>query len=107
VERFISLALICGAVAVVMVWFFLIRAHHHPETTVELVPVQPRSVVHVLRTQDELEQAVRRVANFERRANAGRQLRADRYDALITPSPIVHILSELGEECPDDQVISA
>jgi hypothetical protein len=106
-ERLISLALICGAGAFVMVWFFLIRAHRHLEIAVEVVPVQPRSVVHVLRTQDELEHAVRRAADFERRATDGRQSRADRYDAIIAPSPIVHIRGERGEQCPEDQMHSA
>lgn len=106
-ERLILLALIGGAVAVVMVWLLLVRVHRHLEAAVEFVPVQPRSVVHVLRTQDELEEAVRRAANFERRATDERRSRADRYDAMIAPNAIVRIRGDQELGLSDDQAHSA
>ena len=60
-----------------MVWLLLSHVHRHLETAVELVAVQPRSFVHVLRTQDELEEAVRRAATFERRATDESRSRVD------------------------------
>jgi hypothetical protein len=107
VERFILLALIGGAAAAVLVRLFVARVHRHLETAVELVPVQPRSVVHVLRTQDELEEAVRRAANFERRATDERRSRADRYEVMIARNAIVHIRGEQGLRPSDDQAHSA
>jgi hypothetical protein len=78
VERLIPLALICGAVTVVMVWLLLARVRRQLETGLELVPVQRRSVVLVLRTQEELGgEAVRRAAGFERRATDERRSRTD------------------------------
>ena len=65
-ERLIPLALICGAVTVVMVWLLLARVRRQLETGLELVPVQRRSVVLVLRTQEELGEAV-----SVRRASSG------------------------------------
>ena len=104
-DRLILVALITGAVAVV-VGLLLVRVHRDLETAVKLVPVQPRSVVHVLRTQDELEEAVRRAANFERRATDERRSRVDHYDAMMAPSAISHIRGERGEQgssLSDDQ----
>ncbi len=66
--RLIPLVLIVGVAVVLMVSLFFARVHRRLETAVELVPVQPRSFVHVLRIQGELEEAVRRAATFERRA---------------------------------------
>ena len=109
-EGFLPLALIGGALAGVMVWLVLARVHRHLETAVEMVAVQPRSVVHVLRTQDELEEAVRRAADFERRATDERRSRADRYDAMITPSAIARIGVGRGEQAlcvSEDQAHSA
>ncbi len=109
-ERLIPLALIAGTVAVVLVWLFFARVHRHLETAVELVSVQPRSFVHVLRTQDELEEAVRRAATFERRATDESRSRVDHYDAMMAPSAISHIRGERGEQgssSGDDQAHSA
>ena len=93
-ERLIPLALICGAVTVEMVWLLLARVHRLLETGLELVPVQRRSVVPVLRTQ-ELGEAAWRAASFERRATDERGSRTDRYEAMIVPpSAIAHILGE-------------
>jgi hypothetical protein len=94
VERLILLAPICAAVAAGVVWLVLVRPHRHVEDVVEPIPLQLRSVLHVLQTQDELEEAVRRAANFERRATDETRSRADRYDAMITPSAITHIRGE-------------
>lgn len=109
-EGLVPLVLIGGALAGVMVWFFLVRVHRHLEIAVETVPVQPRPVVHVLRTQDELEAAVRRAADFERRATDERRSRADRYDAMIAPIAIARIevgRREQGLCLSDDQAHSA
>lgn len=93
-ERLIPLALICGAVTVEMVWLLLARVHRLLETGLELVPVQRRSVVPVLRTQ-ELGEAAWRAASFERRATDERGSQSDRYEAMIVPpSAIAHILGE-------------
>jgi hypothetical protein len=107
VDRLILVALIGGAVAVVVVRLLLLRVHRDLGTAVELVPVQPRSVVHVLRTQDELEEAVRRAANFERRATDQRRSRVDHYDAMIAPNAIRHIRGEQELCLSDDQAHSA
>lgn len=97
-ERLIPLVLIGGAVVVSMVRLFIARVHRHLETPVELVPVQPRSFVHVLRTQDEMEEAVRRAATFERRATDESRSRVDHYDAMMAPNAISHIRGERGEQ---------
>lgn len=47
-------------------------------------PVQPHSAVRILR-DDELSEALRRAAEFERDAANVRRRRADRYEALIAP----------------------
>ena len=109
-ERLVALALICGAVAGVLVWLLFTRVHRHLETTVETAPAEPRSFVHVLKTQDELEQAVRRAANFERRATDESRSRVDHYNAMIAPIAISQIRGERGEQglrLGDDQARSA
>jgi hypothetical protein len=107
VERLVLVAAIGGVMVAVLVRVFLARMHRHLEAAVELVPVQPRSVVHVLRTQEELEEAVRRAANFERRATDERRSRVDHYDALIAPNAIFHIRGDQESCLSDDQVHSA
>jgi hypothetical protein len=64
--------------------------------------VQSHPIVHVLRTQDELEEAVRRAAECERRATDERRSRVDRYAAMLAPSTIVHIRGE-QEMCFSDK----
>jgi hypothetical protein len=87
-ERLILLALVCGTAAIVVVRLCVGRVHCHFESGIEVVQLEPRSVVHVLRTHDELQEAVRRASEFERRATDGLRLRADRYDAMIDPIAI-------------------
>ena len=58
----------------------LIGRHRQPSG---LDPVEPRSFVELLRSQEDLEDALRRAARFERRVAQITSERADRYEARI------------------------
>ncbi len=89
-ERLILLALVCGTAATVVVRLCVGRVHRRFVSRIEVVQVEPRSVVHVLHTHDELQEAVRRASEFERRAADDLRLRAGRYDAMIDPIATAH-----------------
>ena len=54
-------------------------------------PAEPRSNVHVLTSEEELRDALKRSAQFERAVVDKVRDRADRYEALITPASITQI----------------
>jgi len=72
----VVLALLLGGVALVLRRWRL-ASRPKPE------PVQPRSLVRILETREDFEEAVRRAAAYEHKAAMVLQQRADRYDALI------------------------
>jgi hypothetical protein len=69
--------------------------------------LEPRSLVRVLRGEEDLKEAVWRAVQFERGAASVLMNRADRYEALIAPTPITDIRAtrrSLAKDPNDDQV---
>lgn len=62
----------------------------------ELAHRDAPSHVHVLRNAEELQTALRRSAQSERRFAETLTMRADRYEALIQPAHITNIRANLG-----------
>jgi hypothetical protein len=83
----ILVLVVAFAVAAAMRWPVWHRRRH---TQVEPGHVEPRPLVRVLESREELEDAVRRAAAFERGMAAVLELRACRYEALLErPADIV------------------
>ena len=99
-ERFIPIAIVCWAVAIVVARLWVVRDHRNFPSGIELARMEHRPFVHVLRTQDELEEAVRSARESERRGTDGVRSRTDRYEALIAPAAITQIRTERGATQP-------
>jgi hypothetical protein len=61
---------------------------------IETPPMRSRSSVHILRSRDELRDALSRAAHTERGIADTVRVRADRYEALVVPAPVAAIRSE-------------
>ena len=83
--------LVGGCGLLVILGLAMTRRHRQCETNLEVVRVERRSVVHVLQNQEELQDALRRSAQFERRNVDMLRAPADRYEGPITPAPITNI----------------
>jgi hypothetical protein len=64
------------------------RRHDHPSSD---NGAAPRSNVHVLESEEELQEALRRSAQFDRAISDKLRDRALRYEAMIAPTSITHI----------------
>jgi len=64
----------------------LFRGRHSSEMAMRVVPLEYHAV-HVLRTEEELRDAVQRAASFDRRAAQILQTRSTRYRELMSVSP--------------------
>ena len=63
----------------------------------EVAPAAPSPLVRVLRTEDELQDAVRRAAEFEERVlMSAVRTRRERYEALIRPPTLTGITGHLS-----------
>ncbi len=83
--------LLGGAVLLVVLGLSVIRGRRRAEVTATGAPEQPCSVLHILRSEEELDDALRRAARFERGVAEAAGRRADRYEELIAPAPITEI----------------
>jgi hypothetical protein len=57
----------------------------------EVRHLEPHSNVHVLRNEEELQEALRRSARFDQSILDKHQARADRYKALMASAPVTEI----------------
>ena len=79
----------------------------HGEPNLEAPHPPQRSNVHVLGSDEELRDALRRSAQAERAAIDRLRTRADRYEALIASAPITDIRSKrepLNNDVTDEQI---
>lgn len=96
----IAVASVAGLVAVAAV--LGVRTRHLRGVVVPVEQPAPRVGFRVLRTEEELSDALRRAAGSERLAAHASQSRIDRYEALLRP--LVLVRPTEGEDRPEHRL---
>lgn len=89
--RSIVSLLVFGGASAGLLKLFMVSLRRHKDMEKEVIRFEPRSAVHVLVDQRELEDAVSRAARFEREVSDALRLRADHYESLIRPMSLAVI----------------
>jgi len=87
----IAVWLVGATVVITTIGVTMARLRRPAEIKVEVAHVEPRSCIQILRNDDQLRNAYRRSADFERRAAKTLLARADRYEAQIMTAPLAVI----------------
>ena len=102
----LSMSLISGGL-VVLIALALAHSLHRSLPAPDVAPVEPRSLVHVLNSAEELRDAIQRAAAFERNAAAAALERARRYDEQASLPRITASAERAYERQSDDSVSAA
>lgn len=90
----VIVVLTAGALGCFATIRFVASSRMKSRTEVEIVPLRSPSSVHILRGGEELRDALSRAAHTERGIADSVRARADRYEALVVPSPVTEIRPE-------------
>ena len=94
VDVAVAVALVVSTLGCIACIRYVMKSRRKGGEGVDTVPMRSSSSVHILRSCDELRDAVSRAARTERGIADSMRARADRYEALVVSAPVADIQSE-------------